>query len=636
MEESRPVPQFRCDDIEKNKLNKEWRIWKGALECFFDAYDIVDQKKKRAKLLHFGGPQLQRVFYNLPTRENFPLVSTEKQWYDVAINALDEFFQPCKQDCLERHRLRNMKQKEGERFADFVLRLRQQATDCGFDKYSVEVSDILIEIFITDVIVEGCLSSELRRRILQQDRSLAEIESLGAALEGVENQVQELGGKSKYLAGDQKVLTVSSKPVFPFNKRIDQPFKRFTGKRPFPSEQICLSCGHRDHQTRDNVCPAKGKLCYICKRVGHFGSRCKFRSFQEKKSIPNKVRMIENREPPSSLEPSDDTETGVEVGKTYYAFYSGNETNVVECEIGGVRLDLLIDSGSDANLITDQAWEALKQGKVTVHQSTKGSHRVLKGYASDNPLPIMGTFMADVRVGNLSTRALFYVIKGGQRCLLGDQTSKDLRILKVGLEIQNITIQPTPLSTITDIQVQIHMDPSFIPVFQPLRRVPMPLEEAVNRKLEQLLLREIIEVKEGPASWVSPLVVVGKTNGEPRICLDLRRVNEAVLRERHPMPTVDDFLARLGGGRCWSKLDIKEAFLQIELAPQSRDVTTFITCKGLYRFKRLPFGLVTAPELFQKVMDQILAGCEGTYWYLDDVIVEGRDREEHGNRLEEV
>lgn len=77
-------------------------------------------------------------------------------------------------------------------------------------------------------------------------------------------------------------------------------------------------------------------------------------------------------------------------------------------------------------------------------------------------------------------------------------------------------------------------------------------------------------------------------------------------------------------------------FHQVELAPESRDITTFITNKGLFRFKRLPFGLVIAPELFQKVMDQILAGCTGTYWYLDDVIVEGRDKQEHDERLEEV
>ena len=78
-----------------------------------------------------------------------------------------------------------MKQKEGERFADFVLRLRQQISDCGFDKYSADVKAILTEVFLTDAVVEGCLSQELRRRILQQDRPFTEIESLGVTLEGI-------------------------------------------------------------------------------------------------------------------------------------------------------------------------------------------------------------------------------------------------------------------------------------------------------------------------------------------------------------------------------------------------------------------------------------------------------------------
>lgn len=125
----------------------------------------------------------------------------------------------------------------------------------------------------------------------------------------------------------------------------------------------------------------------------------------------------------------------------------------------------------------------------------------------------------------------------------------------------------------------------------------------------------VFQVKTGPTTWVSPLVVVGKANGEPRVCLDLRRVNEAVLRERFPMPAVDDLLARIGKGKVRSRLDVRDAFLQTELAPESRDITTFITSRGLFRFKRLPFGLVSAPEIFQKVMDEILAGCEGEFCY---------------------
>ncbi|XP_055643303.1 uncharacterized protein K02A2.6-like [Toxorhynchites rutilus septentrionalis] len=102
------------------------------------------------------------------------------------------------------------------------------------------------------------------------------------------------------------------------------------------------------------------------------------------------------------------------------------------------------------------------------------------------------------------------------------------------------------------------------------------------------------------------------------------------------MPVIEDYLAKLGRGRLWSKLDIEEAFLQVELDEASRDANTFITVRGLFRFKRLPFGLVTAPELFQKTMDEILSGCEGAHWYLDDVIVEGQDLNEHDKRFNKV
>lgn len=180
------------------------------------------------------------------------------------------------------------------------------------------------------------------------------------------------------------------------------------------------------------------------------------------------------------------------------------------------------------------------------------------------------------------------------------------------------------------------MDSQAKPVFQPVRRVPVALEEAVFRKLDELKAKDIIEDKTGPATWVSPLVVVGKANGEPRICLDLRRVNEAVLRERHPMPMIEDFLARVGSNMIRSKLDVADSFLQLELDEESRDVTTFITTRGIYRFKRMPFGLVNASEAFQKTMDEILVGCEGAWWYIDDIYVEGRTKIEHDERLNKV
>ncbi|XP_055614288.1 uncharacterized protein K02A2.6-like [Uranotaenia lowii] len=309
---------------------------------------------------------------------------------------------------------------------------------------------------------------------------------------------------------------------------------------------------------------------------------------------------------------------------------------MIPCTIGGVKLEMLVDSGADANLISDAMWTSLKNKRIIVKSSTKGSNKILRSYGRDDPLIILGTFWANIAVGNRKVDAEFLVVEGGQKCLLGDKTAKDLGVLRVGLEVNQLGESSRPFTKISGVQAKIRIKPDAVPVFQPMRRIPLPLEAAVHRKLEEMIKRDIIEEKKGPTTWVSPLVVVGKANGEPRLCLDLRRVNENIIREHHPMPVVDDYLARLGRGKIWSKLDIREAFLQIELSEDSKDITTFITPKGLFRFKRLCFGLATAPELFQKAMDEILSGCPGTYWYLDDIIIEGGDLKEHDDRLQEV
>ncbi|XP_062557023.1 uncharacterized protein LOC134221870 [Armigeres subalbatus] len=611
MQDTRPVPAFRCDQIETSKLSKEWKTWKEALQCYFAAYDITDQYAKKAKLLHLGGPALQVVFKNLKDHDHVPLVTLEPKWYDCAIEKLDEFFEPRHQSTSERRKLRLMKQKAGERFADYVIRLKQQVAQCGFEKYGVEVSLILSEIYMIDAVVEGCASNEVRRRILLMDLSFTEIEALGIAQESVEQQIEEIATGQP----PEKVF------------KVEQSGK-FRGKFPLggtkPTDRSCFNCGRLGHLAASPICPARGKQCRNCKCYGHFEKLCRKTKRSVERNVEKVIRAVEEGPNPEVSKKEPETNEA----KVYYAFYSGNESYAIECVVGGFSLDMLVDSGVDSNLVSGTMWQKMKEKNVMVFSSVKGSSRILRAYGNTDPLVIQGSFVADISV----IRAEFFVVEGGQRCLLGDQTAKQLGVLKVGMNINSVEM--SPFSKMQGITAKILMDPQVIPVYQPMRRIPVPLEESVDRKLDELLRRDIIEVKTGPTTWVSPLVVVGKTNGEPRLCLDLRRVNEAVLREHHPMPSVDDYLAKLGRGRIWSKLDIKEAFLQIEIEEDSRDATTFITRRGLFRFKRLPFGLVTAPELFQKAMDEILSGCEGTVWYLDDVLVEGNNLQEHDERLD--
>lgn len=123
---------------------------------------------------------------------------------------------------------------------------------------------------------------------------------------------------------------------------------------------------------------------------------------------------------------------------------------------------------------------------------------------------------------------------------------------------------------IKGVKVPIPIDKTFPPVCQNPRRPPIALMTKIEDKLNSLLANDIIEPVEGACPWVSPLVTVIKDNGDIRLCVDMRRANVAILRERHLMPTIDDFLPRFAGAKYFSRLDIKEAFHQVELDEDNR------------------------------------------------------------------
>ena len=147
---------------------------------------------------------------------------------------------------------------------------------------------------------------------------------------------------------------------------------------------------------------------------------------------------------------------------------------------------------------------------------------------------------------------------------------------------------------------------------------------------------DIIEKVEGPTTWASPVVVAPKQSGEIRLCVDMRCANEAIIRERLPIPTIDKVLEELNGSTVFSKLDLGCGFHQIELHEDSRDITTFITHEGLFRYKRLSFGVNAAPEKFQHVIRQIIADVEGVVNIADDLIVHGKTISEHDQNLHKL
>jgi hypothetical protein len=159
-------------------------------------------------------------------------------------------------------------------------------------------------------------------------------------------------------------------------------------------------------------------------------------------------------------------------------------------------------------------------------------------------------------------------------------------------------------------------------------------------KLAELEEADMIEKVDGdaPTPWVSPIVTPPKPNNpnEIRLCVDMRGPNKAILRARHLTPTIEDVLSDLNGATRFSKLDLNQGYHQLELHPESRNITTFLTHIGLWRYKRLNFGISCASEIFQNEIRKVLNGLEGRLNVSDDILVYGKNETEHNERLMKV
>ena len=164
------------------------------------------------------------------------------------------------------------------------------------------------------------------------------------------------------------------------------------------------------------------------------------------------------------------------------------------------------------------------------------------------------------------------------------------------------------------------------------RNVPISLHDKVQTELTRMESLGVISRVDEPTPWCAGMAVVPKSNGS----VDLKALNQSVLREIHPIPRVDEILAQLAGATYFTKLDANSGFWQIPLSTESKLLTTFLTPYGRYCFNKLPFGISSALELFQKRMNSLLTGLEGVLCLINDVLVFGASRKDHDDRLDAV
>jgi hypothetical protein len=176
-----------------------------------------------------------------------------------------------------------------------------------------------------------------------------------------------------------------------------------------------------------------------------------------------------------------------------------------------------------------------------------------------------------------------------------------------------------------DYTYHINLDPKVKPVVHAPRRVPLELVDKLNFELNEMEKNGVIEKVTKPTDWVNSIVIREKPNGRLWLCLDPKDLNEAIMRDHYPTPTLGEITPKLAGARVFSKIDARNGYWNVKLDDESSYLTTFNAPNGRYRFLRMPFGLRMSQVVFQFKIDETYRNCLCATEIADDITVHGRD-----------
>ena len=567
------------------------------------------------------------------------LTGEQRKQYKSVFDRFTRHFKGSRTKLACRAELNNRVQKSDETIDEFVADLYALSLeeDCGYGALREEV--------IRDRIIVGVRDQDLsdRLQLKGDDLSLQDTVKIARQSEAVTNQRKLLRCKPSEIEAVDR-----SK-----GKKVPQARAGPREQNPHTeSRNKCGRCGRTPSHPWSR-CPAKEVKCHKCRRIGHFKVACR------------SGRVLE----------VDEYGLGDSESEIEDAFLGSVSVSVDSVKSTGWFVDLLmapgtktkwkIDTGADVSCYPEDRYNP-KLGKI------EPADRKLYGAGGSKPMEVKGMVRTKLRFGEKESTEVVYLVKNLRRPLLGVPAIENLQVLntvvdkssvravEITPERENHKQKPLPpkqkfnpdeIGPLTKEKVKqlfpelfnglgklpgeytIKLKEGAVPFsLSTPRRIPVPLMDKVKQELARMEDLGVISRVEEPTEWCAGLVVVPKQSGEVRLCVDLTKLNDNVLRERHMMPSVEHTLAQIQSGTVYSKLDANCGFWQVVLSPECRHLTTFITPFGRFAFNRLPYGISSAPEYFQKVMNKILDGCVGVKCQMDDVLIDGLGTRQHDER----
>lgn len=590
---------------------ENFKRWRQRFDIYMEATGIakseeITAERKVAILLHTIGAETLEIYNTLDLKEE------ERKDYKKVLEKLQLYFIPLSNETVNRHLFNTRFQKDDEPVDSFVTELKKLSKDCNFG----ELKDSLIR----DRIICGISDLKIKDRLLREPNlDLLKCINICKAAEIAEKQTKQI------MADELKVQVIKKTEHKGKQEKykVKQDRERERDKK---ATRNCTYCGSTHPPRR---CPAYKKKCNNCQKYNHFEKMCKFK----------RMNVVEKDD--SDEDKEDTLFVGILdkfVASNKAAVYTINKEWYKDLTVEGKKVRFKLDTGAQVNIMT-------KAIASNISACIKPTKTRLRNYNGSN-INVYGETIVKCTDGEKTYNLKFQVIDFEAPCIIGLPDIETLDVLK---KVDKIQIEDNletllrkneclfqglgELNSIYDIKLK----QNYIPVTEAPRKIPINIQDDVKKELAKMEQMKIIRKVSEATEWVSSLVVVRKTDGSLRLCLDPRNLNQAVIREIHQLPTFEELASKMHGARVFSILDANKGFYQVKLSEQSQLLTTFNAGKyGRYCYQRLPFGLSSAPEVFHRTFKELFNELPGVEVYIDDIIIWGDNEKQHNERLKNV
>jgi len=373
------------------------------------------------------------------------------------------------------------------------------------------------------------------------------------------------------------------------------------------NHKLCFFCG-RSYHLRIK-CPAKNATCHKCGKSGHFSNVCKGFSNITSKPTSAAIHHIAHMS----------------------AATSGNSSASITISVNGSPLNALVDSGSSTSFID---LNTAKRLSIRLYSSSETIHMASLTFSASTA----GHCVVDIVING-------YLYKEFKLSLLPNLCSdvilgRNFMQLHESVEFQSGgSIPKLSVCAVTSMMIEPpslfgNLSADCRPVSTPSRKHNRPDELFIKNEIQNLLREGIIEKSQSP--WRAQVLVTSEERHKRRMVVDYSRtINRFTELDAYPIPQIHELVRNLAQYRVYSKLDLESAYYQVPIKESEKKYMAFEADGQIFHFNRVPFGLTNAVAVFQRTMNDIIRDndLQGTFAYIDDVIVCGRDTEEHNTGL---